>query len=83
MQILTQSHDYEGGLALLQQEYLATLSDIVSAEGLGAARRSHLLLLLRNEHERRCAQEWRAIRDQIRADQDVRKRRGPVLATPS
>jgi hypothetical protein len=75
METLIESHDYRVGIDLLNQQYLVDLSELRSAGGIGAAHRSDLLTSLSREHRLRCAQEWQAIRDQMRADCDVMPQR--------
>ena len=71
MEEFMESYDYEAGIDLLRQEYVAALSELRSARGLGRTNQGFLRRKLSNEHRDRCAQEWMAIRDQVRADHDV------------
>jgi hypothetical protein len=72
MESLTKSYDCLAGLALVRQDYLATLSKIRSDGSLTELKRNLLRKELAVEHRVRCAQEWKAISIQLRADQDVK-----------
>lgn len=72
MESLTKPYDYLAGLYLLRQDYLADLSELKSASGLTDSQLDLLRTKLADEHRLRCAQEWKAISAQLRADRDVR-----------
>ena len=74
MERLMKSHDYRAGMDLLRHEYLAAFSELRSADGLTEPARTLLGRELADEHRLRCAQEWKAIGAQLRADLDVRTR---------
>jgi hypothetical protein len=72
MESLTKSYDCLGGLDLLRQDYLATLSALESDASLTELERNILCRELAVEHRVRCGQEWKAINIHLRADQDVK-----------
>jgi hypothetical protein len=72
MESLTKSHDGLAALELVRQDYLATLSELRSEASLTEVERNLLCRQLAVEHRVRCAQEWKAISIQLRADQDVK-----------
>jgi hypothetical protein len=72
MESLTKSHNCRAGLDLVRQDYLATLSELRSEASLTEVERNLLCRQLAVEHRVRCAQEWKAISIQLRADQDLK-----------
>ena len=72
MESLTKSHDFLAGLELVRQDYLATLSELSSDDSLTELERNLLRRELAVEHRVRCAQEWKAISAQLKADQDAK-----------
>ena len=70
MESLTKSHNCRAGLEVVRQDYLATLSEVRSDDSLTELERNLLCRQLAVEHRVRCAQEWKAIGLQVRADQD-------------
>ena len=74
MESLTKSYDYRAGMDLVRQEYIVAVSELWSADGLTEPARTLLGRELADEHRLRCAQEWKAIGAQLRADLDVRTR---------
>ena len=74
METLERDSYYLTGLVLLRQEYRAIVSELESADGLTKPQLDLLLVDLADEHRLRCAQEYKAIRDQLRADQGVQVR---------
>ena len=72
MKSLTKPYDYLAGLELVRQDYLATLSELRSDGALTEPELDHLRRELAVEHRVRCAQEWKAIGTQLKADQDVK-----------
>jgi len=75
MESLTISHDGLAALELVHQDYLATLSELRSDASLTEQERNLLRRELSVEHRVRCAQEWKAVIIQLRADHNVRVRR--------
>ena len=72
MESLTKSHNCRAGLEVVRQDYLATLSELKSDDSLTELERNLLRRELAVEHRVRCAQEWKAISIQLRADQDLK-----------
>jgi hypothetical protein len=72
MESLTKSYDYLAGIDLVRQDYLSTLSELKSDGALTEPERNHLRRELAVEHRVRCAQEWKVIIAQLRADEDVK-----------
>jgi hypothetical protein len=68
MESLTKSYDCLAGLELVRQDHLATLSELRSDGALTEPERNLLRRELAVEHRVRCAQEWKAIIIQLRAD---------------
>ena len=71
MESLMKSYDCRAGMDLLRQEYLVGDFELRSADGLTEPARTLLGRELADEHRLRCAQEWKAIGVQLRADLDV------------
>lgn len=71
MESLTKSHNCRAGLEVVRQDYLATISELESDDSLTEQELNLLHRQLAVEHRVRCAQEWKAISIQLRADQDV------------
>jgi hypothetical protein len=78
METVTRDNYYIAGLVLLRQEHLATISELESADGLTKPQLDLLRTELDDEHGSRCAQEWKAIGSQIKADMDVKIGSTPV-----
>jgi len=72
MESLTKSHNCRAGLEVVRQDYLATISELRSDDSLTEQERNLLCRQLGVEHRVRCAQEWKAISIQLRADQDLK-----------
>ena len=72
MKRLMKPYDFLVGLNLVRQDYLATLSELRSDGALTEPELDHLRRELAVEHRVRCAQEWKIISAQLKADQDVK-----------
>ena len=62
------------GVQLITQEYLAACRVLRSRDDLTAAQHARLKNELADEHELRCAQEWKSVLAQMRTDQDAGSR---------
>jgi hypothetical protein len=69
---LTKSYAFLAGLNLVRQDYLATLSELRSDGALTEPELDHLRREQAVEHRVRCAQEWKAISAQLKADQNAK-----------
>jgi hypothetical protein len=74
MGTVSRDNHYIAGLALLRQDYLATVLELVSADGITKQQLDLLLVDLAEEHRLHCMQEWRAISTQVKVDQEVHAR---------
>jgi len=72
MKSLTKPYDFLAGMDLVRQDYLATLSELTSDGALTEPELDHLRRELAVEHRVRCAQEWKVISAQLKADQDAK-----------
>jgi hypothetical protein len=72
MESLTKSYHCLAGLELVRQDYLASLSELRSDGALTEPEQNHLRRELTVEHRVRCAQEWKAIIIQLRADHNAK-----------
>ena len=59
------------GVELITQEYLAACHVLRSRDDLTPAQHARLKNELADEHELRCAQEWKSVLAQDRADQEL------------
>jgi hypothetical protein len=59
------------GVELITQEYLAACRVLRSRDDLTPAQHARLKNELADEHEIRCAQEWKSVLTQDRADQEL------------
>jgi hypothetical protein len=59
------------GVEMITQEYLAASRQLRLRTDLTAAQRERLNDDLAGEHELRCAQEWKCVSAQMRADQEA------------
>jgi hypothetical protein len=66
-------NDYLAGIELLRQDYLAAVSELNSAGTLSKPQLDLLRAELRKEHRLHCAQEWRAVSSQMKADLEVHR----------
>jgi hypothetical protein len=62
------------GVQLITQEYLAACRRLRSRDDLTPAQHARLKKELADEHELRCAQEWKSVLAQMRTDQDAGSR---------
>ena len=62
------------GVQLITQENLAACRVLRSRDDLTPAQHARLKKELADEHELRCAQEWKSVLAQMRADQDAGSR---------
>jgi hypothetical protein len=59
------------GVDLITQEYLAACRQLRSRSDLTLAQHERMREDLADEHRHRCAQEWKIVGDQLRADHFV------------
>jgi hypothetical protein len=65
---------WAAGVNLLTQEYLAACAELRSRIDLIQTQHRSLKKDLADEHRLRCAQEWKAVKAQLRADNEMARK---------